>query len=208
LLKLLSEHTKNLCVVGDDDQSIYGWRGADVSIIQNFKNDYPNAKVVILNKNYRSTQIIIDAAYSLIKNNSQRIDKKVISMNHQEAEKIKIIECYDEKEEAEIVGKLIQKKIIREKKKPGDFAILYRTNYQSRAFESELRKRNIPHYVVGGYRFFDRKEVKDILAYLRVIANPYDEVSLLRIINFPKRGIGERYHRKDISVYDGISTCE
>jgi len=191
LLKLLSEHTKNLCVVGDDDQSIYGWRGADVSIIQNFKNDYPNAKVVILNKNYRSTQIIIDAAYSLIKNNSQRIDKKVISMNHQEAEKIKIIECYDEKEEAEIVGELIQKKIIREKKKPGDFAILYRTNYQSRAFESELRKRNIPHYVVGGYRFFDRKEVKDILAYLRVIANPYDEVSLLRIINFPKRGIGE-----------------
>ena len=191
LLKILSDHTKNLCVVGDDDQSIYGWRGADVSIIQNFKNDYPNAKVVILNKNYRSTQIIIDAAYSLIKNNSRRIDKKVISMNHQEAEKIKIIECYDEKEEAEIVAELIQKKIIREKKKPGDFAILYRTNYQSRAFESELRKRNIPHYVVGGYRFFDRKEVKDILAYLRVIANPFDEVSLLRIINFPKRGIGE-----------------
>ncbi|GIX42396.1 MAG: hypothetical protein KatS3mg129_2129 [Leptospiraceae bacterium] len=120
----------------------------------------------------------------------QRVDKKVVSMNHK-GEKIKIIECYDEKEEAELVADLIQKKIIREKKKPGDFAILYRTNYQSRAFESELRKRNIPHYVVGGYRFFDRKEVKDIIAYLRVIANPLDEVSLLRIINFPKRGIGE-----------------
>lgn len=190
LLKLLSSHTHNLCVVGDDDQSIYGWRGADVSIIQNFQKDYPHAIKIILNKNYRSSQNILDVAYSVIKNNTKRIDKKIISMNPT-GNKIKIFECYDEKEEAEKVVELIQKKIIREKRKPGDFAILYRTNYQSRAFESELRKRNIPHYVVGGYRFFDRKEVKDIIAYLRVIANPMDEISLLRIINFPKRGIGE-----------------
>jgi DNA helicase-2/ATP-dependent DNA helicase PcrA len=204
LLKLLSNHTRNVCVVGDDDQSIYGWRGADVSIIQNFKKDYPDATIVILNKNYRSTQIIIDAAYSVIKNNLRRIEKKVVSVN-QNGEKIKIIECYDEKEEAELVAELIQKRILREKKKLGDFAILYRTNYQSRIFESELRKRNIPHYVVGGYRFFDRKEVKDILAYLRVIANPLDEVSLLRIINFPKRGIGEGTIEK---IYEFIMNYE
>ncbi|MCS7206059.1 MAG: UvrD-helicase domain-containing protein [Leptospiraceae bacterium] len=194
-LRLLVGDRKNVCVVGDDDQSIYGWRGADVSIIQNFKKDYPHAKIIILNKNYRSTQIIIDAAYSLIKNNLNRVDKKIISMNKMGG-KIKIIECYDEKEEAEKVAEIILKKITREKRNAGDFAILFRTNYQARPFEVELRKRGIPYQVVGGYRFFDRKEVKDLLAYLRAIANPHDEISLLRIINFPKRGIGESTIKK------------
>ena len=190
LLMQLAGHTRNLCVVGDDDQSIYGWRGADVGIIRNFEKDFPEAKTIRLELNYRSTQQILQAANAVVKNNSRRV-QKVLRPTIAGGELLRLILTDNEEAEAEAVAAIIRDKISREKRTPGDFAILYRTNFQSRAFEQELRKQNIPLHVVGGYRFFDRKEVKDMISYLRLLANPADEVSLLRIINTPKRGIGE-----------------
>ena len=189
LLSLVGEE-KNLCVVGDDDQSIYGWRGADVGIIQNFQHDFPQAKIVRLEHNYRSSSRILEAANGVIANNSKRVQKKLRATG-EEGEQISVIVAEDEEQEAMVVASIIQNRIIHAAQNPGDFAILYRTNFQSRAFEQELRKLQIPHHVVGGYKFFDRKEVKDLLAYLRVIANQSDEISLLRILNRPRRGIGE-----------------
>ena len=181
LLSLVGEE-KNLCVVGDDDQSIYGWRGADVGIIQNFQSDFPDAKIVRLEHNYRSSSRILSAANSVIANNSKRV-QKILRATGEEGEQISMIMAEDEEQEAMMVADIIQNRIIHAAQNPGDFAILYRTNFQSRAFEQELRKLQIPHHVVGGYKFFDRKEVKDLLAYLRVIANRSDEISLLRILN-------------------------
>ncbi|MDH5657240.1 MAG: UvrD-helicase domain-containing protein, partial [Spirochaetia bacterium] len=190
LLRILVGDTNNICVVGDDDQSIYGWRGADVNIILGFQKDFPDAKTVRLEWNYRSTRTILDAANEVIVNNSERIDKK-LRTNGETGRKINCQIAANEEQEAELVANEIQKEILKSGRTPGDFAILYRTNFQSRVFEQELRKRSIPHHVVGGYRFFDRREVKDMISYLRAIANPKDEVSIKRIINRPRRGIGE-----------------
>lgn len=181
---------QNICVVGDDDQSIYGWRGADLNIILGFQNDFPTAKVVRLEYNYRSTETILEAANAVIVNNSQRVDKR-LKATGAIGSPIRAMVGADEVREGELVADRIQSMIIRQKRKPGEFAILYRTNFQSRIFEEELRKRNIPLHVVGGYKFFDRREVKDMISYLRYLANPRDEISLKRIINRPRRGIGE-----------------
>jgi DNA helicase-2/ATP-dependent DNA helicase PcrA len=188
-VNLLAQRHRNLCVVGDDDQSIYGWRGADVKNILNFEKDYPDAKVIKLEQNYRSTKTILNAANSVIDNNIYR-KKKVLWTQNEEGDRIILCELENEREEAEFV---IQE-IMRIKEKEGrsfrDFAILYRTNAQSRPFEEVLIKLRIPYKVVGAFRFYDRKEIKDILAYLRLIVNPYDDISFKRIVNVPKRGIG------------------
>lgn len=190
LLKILLGEENNICVVGDDDQSIYGWRGADMGIILGFQKDFPRAKVVHLDKNYRSTATILEAANAVIANNTFRAEKKMRAV-HPGGNQLRLLELADETAEAAETADRIHNMLIRHKRKPADFAILYRTNFQSRLFEQELRRRNIPHHVVGGYRFFDRREVRDLIAYLRVIANPRDELSLKRIINRPRRGIGE-----------------
>ncbi|MEM4271187.1 MAG: 3'-5' exonuclease [Candidatus Pacearchaeota archaeon] len=189
LTKLLVGEKKNLCVVGDDDQSIYSWRGADIRNILEFEKDFPNTRVIKLEENYRSTQTIISSASELIKHNKGRKNKTLFT-NNSLGEKIKIIECESEPEEASIIVELIQRSF-QETKKYLQCAIFYRTNAQSRFFEEELRRKNIPYKIYGGFRFFDRMEIKDMLAYLSVLVNPNDTSSLIRIINFPPRGIGE-----------------
>ncbi|WP_088044199.1 DNA helicase PcrA [Bacillus sp. EAC] len=189
IVKLLAEQFKNICVVGDSDQSIYRWRGADISNILSFEKDYDNAQVILLEQNYRSTQTILDAANAVITNNSNRKPKKLWTENGQ-GNTINYFRAASEQDEGYFVaGKLA------EWKKEGahqysDVAILYRTNAQSRAMEEVLVKSNIPYKMVGGVKFYDRKEIKDLLAYLRFIANPNDEISFSRIINVPKRGVG------------------
>ncbi len=201
LVKLLLGKNDNLCVVGDDDQSIYGFRGGDVNLILNFEKDFPNAKSVRLLQNYRSSKNILEAANSLIRNNKTRVTKELWSSVHY-PERVKYVERANEKDEAVYVIDEIEREILKEKRKGGEIAILFRTNYQSRPFEEELRLRSIPYRLFGAYNFFDRKEVKDILAYLRVLANPKDELSLLRILNYPKRGIGDtaisRIHKTSV----------
>ncbi|MCB1156468.1 MAG: UvrD-helicase domain-containing protein [Leptospiraceae bacterium] len=189
-IKLLMGPNKNLCVVGDDDQSIYAFRGSDVSLILNFEKDFKDARVVKLLQNYRSSTHVLNAANSLIKNNKNRREKELWS-DKTFGDKPKFVERADEKDEAIYVIDEIEKDIIRHKRKGNDIAILFRTNYQSRPFEEELRRRSIPYNLVGGYNFFDRKEVRDLISYLKVIANPKDEVSLMRILNYPKRGLGD-----------------
>ncbi len=189
LVKLLSMKHQNLCVVGDDDQSIYGWRGADVRNILEFEKDFPNTKVIKLEENYRSTQTILDAANEVISNNTGRKEKKLWTQKGQ-GEKIVVYKVSDERQEADIICQHIHNHIVKDNKNPGDFAILYRTNAQSRSIEEALMRYGIPYRIYGSLRFYDRKEIKDIIAYLRVIANPADDVSLKRIINVPKRGIG------------------
>lgn len=189
LVKLLSDYHKNLCVVGDDDQSIYGWRGADIRNILDFEKDFPNTKIIKLEENYRSTKTILEAANQVIDNNAYRKAKKLWTRK-EEGDKIYLYEASDEWEEANFICGQIQNMILKYELNPGDFAVLYRLNNQSRVIEETLIKYSIPYRVYGGYRFYDRKEIKDIVAYLRVIANPADDVSLRRIINVPKRGIG------------------
>jgi DNA helicase-2/ATP-dependent DNA helicase PcrA len=189
--KLASPH-RNLCVVGDDDQSIYGWRGAEVSHILNFTKDWPEAKVVRLEDNYRSRQSILDLANRLILHNSDRHPKTLIA-SREGGEAPRFLRFGDETDEAESLVREIAELIKPDaaiRVPAGDVAILFRTNEQPRAFELELRRNKIPYVLVGGQSFYDRKEVRDILAYLKVIAHPNDEVSLLRIINTPARGIG------------------
>ncbi len=188
-IKLLSGYYNNLCVVGDDDQSIYGWRGADIRNILDFEKDFPDAKVIKLEENYRSTKIILEAANHVIDNNSYRKTKKLWTRK-EEGEKIYVYRAYDEWEEANFICSQIQSMMMEDDLNPGDFAILYRLNNQSRVIEETLIKYSIPYRIYGGYRFYDRKEIKDIVAYLRVIANPADDISLKRIINVPRRGIG------------------
>ncbi len=201
MLRTLLPEGDNICVVGDDDQSIYGWRGADVGIILDFKKHFPQARAVHLETNYRSTATILKAANAVIANNTRRVSKQ-LRPTQPGGDRITRVTTPTEVDEAIEVAERIHRMIIREGgRPPGDFAILYRTNFQSRLFEQELRKREIPLHVVGGYRFFDRREVKDVIAYLRVMANPKDEVSLKRILNRPKRGIGEGTLRK---VYEYI----
>ncbi len=189
-LRKLVGPARNLCVVGDDDQSIYGWRGAEVDIILGFEKDFPGARAVSLERNYRSTSTILEAANAVIVNNSLRAPKQ-LRPTLDRGEPIGIMLAENDAREAELVAGTIQRMLVKQNRKPGDFAILFRTNFQSRVFEQELRLRDIPHYVVGGYRFFDRREVRDLIAYIRLLANPRDEVSLRRVINRPRRGIGE-----------------
>ncbi|ADH60401.1 ATP-dependent DNA helicase PcrA [Thermoanaerobacter mathranii subsp. mathranii str. A3] len=188
-VNMLAQKYRNLCVVGDDDQSIYGWRGADVGNILNFEKDYPEAKVIKLEQNYRSTKTILEAANYVIDNNIRR-KKKTLWTNNEQGEKIILCELENEREEAEFVIQEIINLKERENRSFRDFAILYRTNAQSRAFEEALMRVRIPYKVVGALRFYDRKEIKDIIAYLRILVNPYDDISFKRIINVPKRGIG------------------
>jgi len=183
---LLGEH-RNLVAVGDDDQSIYGWRGADVGNILRFQQDFPEAKVTKLEQNYRSTANIIAVASSVIKNNRERMDK-VLWTENAPGEKVTLMELDDEMSEAVWVARKIA---TDEEYGPGGTAVFYRTNAQSRVFEDELRRRQIPYLIVGGTRFYERKEVKDLLAYLRLIANPRDDVSFMRVLNVPKRGLGD-----------------
>ncbi len=189
LTNLLAAKYKNLCVVGDADQSIYGWRGADMNNILNFERDYPEATVIILEQNYRSTQIILDAANAVIKNNIYRKPKNLRTQNEQ-GEKIKFVTCDNDLLEAAIVAREIKRLVTYENFSYNEIALLYRTNAQSRLFEERFMREEIPYFIVGGLKFYDRKEIKDILAYLHVINNPHDDLHITRIINTPKRGVG------------------
>ena len=182
--------TANVCVVGDDAQSIYSFRGAKIENIFRFQKDFPKARIYKLEQNYRSTQTIVDAANSIIEHNQHRIKKRVFSENNI-GEKIRILKAYTEGEEAQMVANGIRGIKIKEGCEWRDVAILYRTNSQSRALEEALRKRDIPYRIYGGHSFYDRKEVKDVMAYFKTLANPKDDESLLRIINYPARGIGD-----------------
>lgn len=188
--KMLSAKYKNICVVGDDAQSIYSFRGANFKNILNFEKDYKDAKVILLEQNYRSTKTILNAANSVIKNNVQKKDKSLWTEN-EVGEKIKYVRALDEKDEASFVTKEI-KKLKDDGASLDEFAVLYRTNAQSRAIEEGFLNSNIPYRIVGAYAFYSRKEIKDLLAYLKLIYNPKDDVSLERIINYPKRGIGAK----------------
>lgn len=188
LVKMLADKYRNLAVVGDDDQSIYRFRGANVENILGFEEDYPEARKIVLDRNYRSTENILNAANAVIANNSHRMEKKLWS-DKGDGEKLTAYTAQDEKDE----GRFIAREIIKRKKSGGRFsdcAVLYRTNAQSRAIETELMSANIPYKVLSGLRFYDRKEIKDIIAYLRLIHNPNDDMSLIRVINEPKRKIG------------------
>ena len=190
-IKLLSDKNKNICVVGDDDQCIYQWRGADIRNILEFEKDFPGAKVVKLEQNYRSKANIIEAAHSVISKNSERKDKKLWT-EAESGDKVEYHRCDDDKEEARYIGAKINE-LIRKNSDYSykDFAVLYRTNIQSRKFEESFSAAGIPYQVLSGLRYYDRKEIKDMLSYMRLIVNPKDDVSLLRIINEPKRGIGD-----------------
>jgi DNA helicase-2/ATP-dependent DNA helicase PcrA len=209
IVKALAERHRNICVVGDDDQSIYGWRGADVSHILSFARDWPGAKVVRLEENYRSRQTILDLANTLIGHNKER-HGKVLRASRKGGDAPRVIRFDDEAAEATEIVRLVADQIRREdenRARPQDFAILFRTNEQPRSFEQELRRAKVPYVLVGGQSFYDRKEIRDVLAYLKVLANPSDEVSLLRIINTPRRGVSEGVVRTllDGAVARGVS---
>ena len=190
ILKKLSQFHQNLCVVGDDSQSIYAFRGAKIENILNFKKDYPNLNLFRLEQNYRSTRVIVDAANSLIAKNENRIPKECYSKGA-EGEKIRLIKAYTEQEEALLIASSITAKIHADSAQYQDFAILYRTNAQSRALEEALRKRNLPYMIYSGNSFFDRAEVKDLMAYFKLCVNLSDDESFKRVVNKPARGIGD-----------------
>ena len=189
IIKRLAGKLKNLTVVGDDAQSIYAFRGADIANILDFQRDYPEAQVFRLEQNYRSTKNILGAADELIRNNKDQIPKTLFTENAK-GEPVRIIECVDERDEASSVVRTIEEEIRKEKLDLRHFAVLYRTNAQSRALEDALRRQSIPYVIVGGTAFYRRKEIKDVLAYVRLLVNPSDSESLLRVINYPARGIG------------------
>lgn len=190
IIKKLSESHHNICVVGDDAQSIYSFRGARIENILNFRNDYPDFKIFKLEQNYRSTTTIVNAANSIISKNKEQIPKRIFSEN-EEGEKIKVLRALSDKEEGFQVTNEIFKMANYEQEEYSDFAILYRTNAQSRILEEALRKRNIPYKIYGGQSFYQRKEIKDLLAYFRLSVNQNDEEAFKRIINYPRRGIGD-----------------
>lgn len=214
LIKTLSEKHKNLCVVGDPDQSIYAWRGADIRNILQFERDFPDAKIIPLEQNYRSTSTILDAANKLIKHNKQRKDKNLWTENPT-GEKVEVIEALNEIEEAKMVANEIRKLTVKGYNY-GDIAVFYRTNAQSRNFEEVFLKYKIPYKLIGSVKFYDRKEIKDAISYLKLLVNPFDTVSLLRIINVPPRGIGAKtidklteYSRlKGVPLFDILLTVE
>ncbi len=189
LVKLLASRFQNICVVGDADQSIYGWRGADMQNILDFEKDYPDAKVVLLEENYRSTKTILQAANDVIENNTNRRPKKLWTQNL-DGEQIVYYRANDERDEAVFVASTIDNVVREEGKDFKDFAVLYRTNAQSRTIEEALLKSNIPYTMVGGTKFYSRKEIRDVISYLNIIANLSDNISYERIINEPKRGVG------------------
>ena len=189
ILKKLSAVHRNICVVGDDSQSIYGFRGAKIENILNFRSDYPDNRIFRLEQNYRSTRTIVDAANSLIAKNTARIPKKCFSES-ETGEKIRLINAYTEQEEALLIASSILSRIQSAHAQYQDFAVLYRTNSQSRALEEALRRRNLPYVIYSGNSFYDRAEVKDMMAYLKLVANPNDEESFKRVLNKPARGIG------------------
>ncbi|MDR1605569.1 MAG: DNA helicase PcrA [Streptococcaceae bacterium] len=191
LVQLLAKRFKNLCVVGDADQSIYGWRGADMQNILDFEKDYPEAKVVLLEENYRSTKTILQAANEVIRHNKNRRPKKLWTQNP-DGEPIIYYRSGDEREEANFVASQINQELQENNRMYAEFAVLYRTNAQSRAIEEALLKSNIPYTMVGGTKFYSRKEIRDVVAYLNVIANPQDNISFERIVNEPKRGVGPK----------------
>lgn len=215
LVSLLAGKYRNLCVVGDDDQSIYKFRGANIYNILNFEKEYPDAKVIKLEQNYRSTQNILDAANSVIRNNKGRKEKRLWTSN-EEGEKIFFNQYQNEYDEAFQVVDEIYRNVSMGKAKYNDFAILYRTNAQSRVLEEKFIARSIPYKVVGGINFYQRKEIKDILAYLKTIDNGKDDLSVQRIINVPKRGIGatslskmmEYAQARDLSLFDALDCCD
>ena len=212
LLKLLVTRDQKICVVGDDAQSIYSWRGANLGNMLDFKKDFPKQKIFKLEQNYRSTKNILAAADSVIKNNKEQIIKTLWTENN-DGDLLVLLKCSDEKDEAYQIAKYIKQEISKKKLSLKDFAILYRTNAQSRALEDIFRREKIPYRIIGGIEFYKRKEVKDIIAYLRIIANQNDEESLLRIMNFPQRGIGSTTIKRmilfskkhDISLFDTMS---
>lgn len=189
LVNLLAKGYQNLCVVGDADQSIYGWRGANMNNILNFERDYPQAQTVMLEQNYRSTKTILQAANEVIANNLQRKDKNLWTQN-EAGDKISYYRAQNEHDEARFIVQQIQTLMREQGRHANDFAVLYRTNAQSRVIEETFLKSSIPYTMVGGHKFYDRKEIRDILAYLTLIANPNDSMSFMRVVNTPKRGIG------------------
>ena len=209
LVQLLAKRFKNLCVVGDADQSIYGWRGADMQNILDFEQDYPEAKVVLLEENYRSTKTILQAANEVINNNKKRRPKKLWTQNA-DGENIIYHRSGDEREEANFVAGQINHELQENKRQYSDFAVLYRTNAQSRAIEEALLKSNIPYTMVGGTKFYSRKEIRDVVAYLNVIANVRDNISFERIVNEPKRGVGPKALEtlRDFAAQQNVSLLE
>ncbi|WP_024371760.1 DNA helicase PcrA [Exiguobacterium sp. ZOR0005] len=208
LVKLLAEAHENLCVVGDSDQSIYRWRGADIANILTFEKDYPSAHVILLEQNYRSTKRILEAANGVIQNNSGRKDKQLWTENA-EGEKLLLHVASDDRDEAFFIINQM-KELRQEGIDYGEMAVLYRTNAQSRGLEEMLLKSNIPYKMVGGTKFYERKEIKDVLAYLRLIANPDEDISFVRVVNEPKRGIGAATVDKlgDFASMQGVSLME
>jgi len=215
LVQMLAKKFGNLCVVGDSDQSIYRWRGADIQNIMSFEKDYPNAKVIMLEQNYRSTKHILKAANDVIQNNTGRYPKELRTDNSSGAH-INVYKAYDEQQESQFVVKTIQELMEQDNRSYDDFAVLYRTNAQSRVMEEVLVKSNITYTIVGGTKFYDRKEIKDLLSYLRLIANNEDDLALARVINEPKRNIGatsfDRMARfaldQDRSIFDSLQEVD
>lgn len=215
LVKQLASRFQNVCVVGDSDQSIYRWRGANIGNILSFENDYPNARVILLEQNYRSTKSILKAANKVIENNSSRKPKKLWTEN-EVGSKIKYFQGKTEREEALFVIEKIQEYLSNGSYQPNEIAILYRTNAQSRAIEDALVKSNIAYQMVGGTKFYERKEIKDMIAYLRLITNPHDDLSFERVVNVPKRGIGQTTvdrlrayaEENDISLYEAVQEVD
>jgi DNA helicase-2/ATP-dependent DNA helicase PcrA len=214
LVNILAAAHRNLCVVGDDDQSVYSWRGADIRNILDFERDYPEAKVVKLERNYRSTQTILDAANAVVANNASRKPKELWTAGPQ-GERIRIFTASDEYAEARFVVSEIER-LIDAGARPADVSVFYRTNAQSRALEDVLVREGVPYQVVGGVRFYERAEIKDAMAYLAVISNPSDSGALERIINVPKRGLGatsvarlqEHARRNGLSLYDALAGAD
>ena len=215
LISLLGGKHQNIAVVGDDDQSIYGWRGANIdNILTNFKDTFPKAIEVKLEKNYRSTQRILDGAWSVVSNNTNRAEKKLVATKGL-GEKISLISTGSDEDEANAICDSIKTEIKINKGAFKDFAVLYRTNAQSRMLEQTMMREGLPYNIVGGTKFYDRKEVKDVLAYLTLVCNPNDNIALKRIINFPVRGIGEKSIKifndlgleKGISLFDSLKSC-
>ena len=212
LVRQLADKYRNICVVGDPDQSIYSWRFADLRHILDFKDDYPDAKVTLLEQNYRSTQTILKAASHLISPNEQRTEKELWTEN-EDGVPISILETFNEQEEAQLVVSEIERLIMEQGYSNGDCAVMYRTNAQSRALEEAFVRYGFPYKLVGATRFYERREIKDVVSYIRLIANPHDSISLARIINVPPRGIGQRTMaelsawagNKGISLYSALA---
>src|SRR5699024_9366761 len=215
LVKQLAAHFQNLCVVGASDQSIYRWRGSDISSILSFEKDYPAAKVVMLEQNYRSTKSILAAANHVIANNTSRKPKKLWT-NNPDGQRIHYYQAETEQDEALYVAEKIRERTQKGNYRLRDIAVLYRTNAQSRALEATLTKANMSYQIVGGQKFYERKEIKDLIAYLRLIANPDDDISFERVVNVPKRGIGKTSidrlrayaSEHDISFYQAVKEVD